>query len=92
MKQRFKLHINWNKDLSKAKIQRENLHLDCLIDPFFQGVNRQFVSSFQNGAFRKIHTRHFFLTIEIKDYNVMIDGRNFFDKPMKNDLRTYDNI
>ena len=22
----------------------------------------------------------------------MIDGRNFFDQPLKNDLRTYDNI
>ena len=28
----------------------------------------------------------------IKDYNVMIAGRNFFDQPIKNDLNTYDNI
>ena len=31
-------------------------------------------------------------TVEIKDYNVMIDGRNFFDQPIKNDLKSYDNI
>ena len=30
--------------------------------------------------------------MEIKDYHVMIDGRNFFDQPIKNDLKTYDNI
>ena len=30
--------------------------------------------------------------MEIKDYNVVIDGRNFFDQPIKNDLKTYDNI
>ena len=30
--------------------------------------------------------------MEIKNYNVMIDGRNFFDQPLKNDLKTYDNI
>ena len=30
--------------------------------------------------------------MEIKDYNVMIDGRNFFNKPVKKDLRTDDNI
>ena len=30
--------------------------------------------------------------MEIKDYNDMIDGRNFFDQPIKNDLKTYDNI
>ena len=29
--------------------------------------------------------------MEIKDY-VLIDGRNFFDQPIKNDLKTYDNI
>ena len=30
--------------------------------------------------------------MEIKDYNVVIDRRNFFDQPIKNDLKTYDNI
>ena len=30
--------------------------------------------------------------MEIKDYNVMIDGRNFFDQPIKNDLKTYNSI
>ena len=28
----------------------------------------------------------------MKDYNVMIDGKNFFDRPLKNDLITYENI
>ena len=30
--------------------------------------------------------------MEIKDYNVMIDGQNIFDQPVKNNLRTYNNI
>ena len=31
--------------------------------------------------------------MEIKDYNVMIDGKNFFDQPVKNDdLITCENI
>ena len=30
--------------------------------------------------------------MEIKDYNVMIDERNFFDQPIKSDLKTYDEI
>ena len=29
---------------------------------------------------------------ETKDYDVMIDGKNIFDQPAKNDQRTYDNI
>ena len=28
----------------------------------------------------------------MKDYSVMIDGQNVFDQPVKNNLRTYDNI
>ena len=28
----------------------------------------------------------------MKHYNVMIDGRNLYDKPIRNDLKTYDNI
>ena len=34
----------------------------------------------------------FFPIVEIKDYNVMIDGRNFFDEAVKNNLRTYESI
>ena len=34
----------------------------------------------------------FFLTVEIKDYNVMIDGRNFFDQPVKNDFKKSDSV
>ena len=30
--------------------------------------------------------------MEIEDYDVMVDGRNFFDQPIKNDLKTYNNI
>ena len=32
------------------------------------------------------------ITDIIFQYNVMIDGRNFFDQLVKSNLRTYDNI
>ena len=38
----------------------------------------------------KLHI--FSSNIEIKDYNVMIDGKIFFNQPLKNDLRISDNI
>ena len=28
----------------------------------------------------------------MKECNVVIDGRNFFDQPVKNNLKKYDNI
>ena len=33
-----------------------------------------------------------FPTVGKKDYNFMIDEQNVFNQPVKNDLRTYDNI
>ena len=36
--------------------------------------------------------KYYLQTVEIKNYNVMINGRKFFDQTVKNNLRTYDNI
>ena len=35
---------------------------------------------FEIDAIRTGHTRYFLPTVEIKEYNVKIDGRNFFDQ------------
>ena len=48
--------------------------------------------SFKDYDGRESHKQYYLPTVETKDYNVMIDGRNFFDQPIKNDLKTYDNI
>ena len=63
-----------------------------MIDPSFQGVNIIFVLSFKDDDGQEKHNQYYLLTVEIKDYNVMIDERYFLDQPIKNDLKTYDNI
>ena len=73
-------------------MKQTNQYLDYLIDPSFQGINRLFVLSFENVKDRKVHTGYYVLKVEIKYYNVMIDGKHFFDQPVKSDMRTYDNI
>ena len=88
----FKRIINWNKYKSKLTEQTQNRYLDYLIDPSFQGVIRLFVLSSENRADREVQTWYFFPNVEIKDYNFMFDGKNFFDQQVKNDLRTYGNI
>ena len=40
----------------------------------------------------QIYKRYFLPTVEIKDYNVIIDRQNFFNQPEKNGLVTYANI
>ena len=47
---------------------------------------------FEKEEGRKVHSRYYVPKAEMKDYNVMIDGKNFFDQPVKGDMRTYDNI
>ena len=54
--------------------------------------NECFVLSSENNAVKTGLKRYFLLRVEIKDHNVMINGRNASDQPVKNDLRTYDNI
>ena len=88
----FQRTINWNKYLPKTTNQAQNRDLEFLIDPSFQGANRLFVLLFKDDYGRKSHKQYYFATMEIKDYNVMMDGKNFFDQPIKNDLKTCDNI
>ena len=88
----FKRTINWNKYLAKTTNQAQNRYLDFLIDPSFQGVNRLFVFSFKDDDGRESDKQYYLPTVDIKDYNVMINGNKFFDQPIKSDLKTYDNI
>ena len=63
-----------------------------MIEPSFQGVNRLFVLTFENNTQRTSHKGPYLPNVEIKNYNVMINGRNFFDQPIKNNKVTYENI
>ena len=87
----FKKAIIWSKYQSKVTIQAPNQYSDYLIDPSFQGVNRTFALLFEFNADRTIHTKYHFPTVEIKDYNVMTEEKNFYHQTVKNNL-IYDNI
>ena len=63
-------------------MEKQNRYLDYLFDPSFQRVNKPFALSFENKDDRVVHIRYFLPKVEIKDYNVMIDGKNFFDQPL----------
>ena len=63
-----------------------------LVDSRFQGVNRLFALSFKNENDRTLHSTCYLPKVEIKDYNVMIDGKKFFDQPINSELKIYENI
>ena len=62
-----------------------------MVDPSFQGVNRLFVLSFENENDRTVHTKYYLPIVEIKVYNVVIDGKNFFVQPVKSTVRINNN-
>ena len=51
-----------------------------------------FVLAFENDKQRTTHSGYYLLNVEIKNYNVVINGENFFDQTIKNDKVTYENI
>ena len=72
--------------------QNKNNNLNYLIDPKFSNVNRLFVLSFQNEDGRTSYYKYYVPSVEIKDYNVLIDGNAFFELPTKNKEETYEKI
>ena len=48
--------------------------------------------AFENDTQRTSHSGYDLSNVEIKDYNIMINGEDFFDQPMKNNKVTYENI
>ena len=92
LKSGFKRAINWNKYLSKPELLAQNPNINHLVEPSFQGVNRLFILAFENDDDRTSDDEYYLPTVEIKDYNIVINGENFFDQPIKNNKVRYDNI
>ena len=69
----------------QAKINK----LNYLIDPIFNRANELFVLSFENEEDKTSFSKYYTTRFEIKDLNVLIDGKNFFDLPIKNKEETY---
>ena len=91
LKTGFKRTIKWNKYRSKITNQTKTYKLNYLVDPAFSKVNRLSVLSFENEGDRTSYFKCYTPTVEIKDYHVAIDGKNFFDIPIKNKEQTYEN-
>ena len=63
-----------------------------MVEPSFQGVNTLFNLAFENDTQRTSAKGYYLPTVEIKDYNVLMNGKSFFDQPVKNNNVTYENI
>ena len=90
----FQRSIYWNE--YKTKEQTENADANspkCIsLDPSFQGVNRLFIMAYNivHGEPTRNRQRKYYLPrIDLSKYNVIIDGRNFYDNPIESDIEKY---
>ena len=70
----------------------QNLNLNHLVKPSFQEAHRLLFLAFENDAQRTSNKRDYLPNVEIKDYNVINNEKNFLDRPVKNNEITYENI
>ena len=96
LKSGFKRVIAWNKYLSQVSDQSINNNLNFLIDPTFTNVSRLFVLSFKNDAAnrdnRASNSTYYLPKVQMKDFNVIIDKKSFFDQPVKIEEEAYEKI
>ena len=62
------------------------------LDLSFQGVNRLFVMAYStedNQPTRNGRKKYYLPRIDLNKYNVIIDGRNFYDNPIESDIEKY---
>ena len=101
----FKRSVHWNEYKSKieTKAADNNNVMRFPLDASFQGVNRLFVLTFDNANLansndgpnsvqRDSHRKYFLPRVNITNYNVLIDSRNFYDKPVNDQIKKHDKI
>ena len=96
----FKTPVYWNE--YQRKIESRNLENNNLtrfhLDASFLEVRRLFVVAFGNTdnddkkVERNSHRKYFLPRVNIINYNVLIDGRNFYDQSANDQIKKYDEI
>ena len=95
LKTGFKITIKWSKYRSQMTAQPQNNNLSYLIDLTFAKVNRLFSLLFirdDAGDDRDSSSDYYVPKVEIKDFNVLIDRKSFFDLSVKNEEEAYEKI
>ena len=100
LNEEFKRSVYWNSyETRPAKVIEQGKNLYELLNASFQGVRRLFVLAYvvaagaaNDEAGIKDNKKYFLPRGEIKNYNVLIDGRNFYDQPINDIIKQYDEV
>ena len=96
----FKISVYWSE--YKSRIETKETDVNNLkrfpLDACFQGVNRLFVLAYNNAdgnanrVQRNSHRKYFLPRVNIIKCNVLADGRNFYDQPISDQIKKYDEL
>ena len=99
----FKISIYWNKfkvidnRVVETADNNEEKYIRELLDLSYQGVKRLFVLAYDNTeGENKVSIdsskTYFPPRVKIENYNIEIDGRNFYDQLINDSIKQYDKI
>ena len=91
----FKRSVYWNKYQVILKDHAENENIRERLDASFPGVNQLFVFAYARGnniTYENSYRIYFLPRFKIKNYNIKIDGRNFYDQSINDLIKKYDKI
>ena len=71
--------------------QTKNNNLNYLIDPTFS-KSIDFLSYRLKTKKQITFSKYYVPNVQIKDFNVLIDEKSYFDRPIKNEKETYEQI
>ena len=98
LREGFKRPVYWNKNkVIPNKISNADDYIRQLLDYSCQRVKRLFVLAYRDGGGANIvtadsHRRYFLPIVKIENYNIEIDGRNFYDQPINELIKQYDEV
>ena len=86
----FKRSVYWN----EYKVIPEKRYNTDLIGPSWQGISRLFVLAYLIDVTSTVNSqrKYFLPRAEIKNYNIKIDGRNFYDQLINDLIKQYDKV
>ena len=88
----FQRSIYWNEYKTKEINENADVFKYINLEPSFQGIYTLFVMAYkgENGQPARNGQRKYYLPrIDLEKYNVIIDGRNFYDNPIESDIEKY---
>ena len=99
----FKRPIYWNEykvipnKIVEIAAVNEEKYIRELIDSSCQGVKRLFALAYDNTEGNNqvsvdSYKKYFLPRVKIENYNIEIDGKNFYDQPINDSIKQYDEI